>query len=477
MRSQLKRRLTYGANITVALLLAVALAVMANWLANKYPRRHDFIQTSDLYKLSDKTRNVLTALKTNVHFYVFSNPEDSELYTKLERLLAAYKDCSRQVDFTMVDSIRDIAKLRALVREMEVNEPDTVVVQYGDQKKLLTEMAMADFTFDHDFYTGNQIKRMKTFKAEQAFTSAILELMNPVKQHVKFSVKHGEKGILVYNADGLSDARRYLQRDNLEVEPLELIALPSLAETNCDVLVIAGPTRKFLEPEINVLRRYLLSGGRAMVLLDPEIESGLEPLLQEFNVAVGNNIVVDPARRLPYASPLQLVIGVYGRHPVTRALQTFTMLFLARAVSVIDAGNTVNIGTDLLETSPRGWGETDTGGDTFRFDEDKDQPGPVTVGVAIANEKTGMRLVVIGDADFITNREISQGGNRDLFLNGVNWLLNREFLVLVGTKTIVEMKRLELDKFQLSMITLLVMGVVPALSLLAGLFVWLARRQ
>jgi len=256
-----------------------------------------------------------------------------------------------------------------------------------------------------------------------------------------------------------------------------LIALPDLAQTNCDVLVIAGPTRKFLDPEINVLRRYLLNGGRALILLDPEIATGLEPLLKEFNVTVGNNVVVDPERRLPYASPLQLVIGLYGDHPITRRLQTFTMFFLARSVSVLDAGNTVNVASELLMTGRRGWGETETDGDTFRFDEDKDLVGPVSVGVTVENEKSGLRLIVIGDADFITNREITQGGNRDLFLNSVNWLLKREFLVSVGTKTIVEMKRLELDKFQLSVITLLVIGVVPALSLLAGLFVWLARRQ
>lgn len=43
MRSQTLRRLTYGANVAVALVLAAALVVMANWLANKYPRRHDFV--------------------------------------------------------------------------------------------------------------------------------------------------------------------------------------------------------------------------------------------------------------------------------------------------------------------------------------------------------------------------------------------------------------------------------------------------
>jgi len=477
MRSQLQRRLTYGANVAVALVLAAVLVVMANWLANKYPYRHDFVQTSDLYRLSDKTKSVLRALPTNVHFYVFSNPQDSELYGKLDRLLQAYGDVSRRVSFTMVDSIRDIAKFRALVRELSVDAPDTVVVVYGDQKKVLGEMDLADFRFAHDYNTGGQIKKMSQYKAEQAFTSALLELMHPVKLTTQFSVKHGEKSIFVFGADGLSEARRFLARDNLEAQPLELVTLQSLTPSNCALLIVAGPTKPFLEAEVNLLRRYLLDGGRALLLLDPELKSGLEDLLLEFNVKVGNNVVVDPERRLPYASPLQLVAALYGDHPITRRLQTFTMFFLVRSVAVRDPQNSVNVADELILTGNKGWGEVKTEGDTFRFNEEEDLPGPVSVGVTVENKKSGMRLIVIGDSDFITNCEIVQGANRDLFLNAVNWLLKREFLVAIGTKTVVEMKRLELDSLQLTVVTVLVIGVIPALALVAGLAVWLTRRR
>jgi hypothetical protein len=153
------------------------------------------------------------------------------------------------------------------------------------------------------------------------------------------------------------------------------------------------------------------------------------------------------------------------------------MFFLARSVSIRDPRNTVNVGDELIMTGRRGWGETRTDGDTFRFDEGEDLRGPVSVGVAVENQKSGLRLVVIGDADFITNREIVQGGNRDLFLSAANWLLKREFLVAVETKTVVEMKRLELNKPQLNIITLTVIGVVPALALAVGLMVWLLRRR
>ncbi len=477
MRHQWLRRLTYGSNVAVAILLAAALVVMANWLANKYPRRHDFIQTSDLYQISEKTRNVLQTLEQDVEFYVFSNPQESELYARLERLLAAYQSASRRVKVRMADTIRDITELRTLVRELNVDEPDTVVIKYGDEKKVLTEMKLADFTFEHNQYTGGQIKKLKSLKAEQAFTSAILELLNPVKINARFTVRHGEKSLSSYADDGYSEAKRLLDRDGISATPMELVSLTELSPTNCDVLVVAGPTKNFMEHELNLIRRYLNQGGRALIMLDPEMESGVEELVAEYNVKVGDDIVVDPELQLPYASPLQLMVGRYGNHPITRRLQTYTAFFLARSVSVMDERNDVNRVQELATTSRRGWGETETGKDNFRFTPGADLEGPVSIAVAVENEKTGMRLVVIGDADFFTNRELAQGANRDFFLNSVNWLVKREFLVAIGAKTITEMRRLDLNAMQLWAVTILVMGVVPLLAVLAGIIVYFRRRQ
>jgi len=477
MRHQVIRRLTYGSNVAVAVALAAALVVMVNWLANKYPRRHDFIQTSDMYQLSEKTKNVLKELERDVEFYFFSNPQESELYSKIERLLAAYQAVTPRVKVRMADTIRDIAELRKLVRELNVDEPDTVVIKYGDEKKVLTEMKLADFTFHYNEYTGGQIKKLKRLKAEQAFTSAILELMNPVKINARFTVRHGEKSLSSYADDGYSEAKRYLERDGISATPIELVALQEVPGTNCDVLIIAGPTKQFMEHELNLIRRYLNQGGRALIMLDPEMATGLEELVSEYNVKVGNDIVVDPELQLPYASPLQLIVGRYSGHAITRRLQTYTAFFLARSVSIADYENTVNRAQELATTSRRGWGETDTDKDSFKYTEGKDLDGPVSVAVAVENEKTGMRLVVIGDADFFTNRELARGANRDFFLNSVNWLVKREFLVAIGAKTVTEMRRLDLNAVQLWAVTIFVMGIVPLFAALAGILVYVRRRQ
>ncbi len=41
------------------------------------------------------------------------------------------------------------------------------------------------------------------------------------------------------------------------------------------------------------------------------------------------------------------------------------------------------------------------------------------------------RIVVFGDSDFVTNGYLGIPGNRDLFLNSVNWLAQQENLISI----------------------------------------------
>ncbi len=476
--SILKRRITYGTNVIIGIIVVFALVIMANYITYKYPKRYDFVQTSDLYKISDKTKNVLKTLDKDVNFYVFSNPQESELYTKLERLIKAYQAVNPKVKLNMLDKERDIAKVRKIVKDMSIDEPDSVGIKYGDEKKVLTEMDMADFNFKHNNYTGGQIKELKLFKAEQAFTSAIIELMNPRKYYAKFTVKHGEKSIFGFNDVGASEAKRYLLRDNVIAEPIELVSLKEIPTESNDVLVVAGPTREFMPHEVNLVRQYLSKGGRALFMLDPQVKTGLEPLLEEHNVRLGDDLVVDPGGQIPGASPLQLIVGLYHDHPIVRKLNgIYTLFVIARSVNVIDPENDVNQARELAITTRRGWSETDK--DTYppKFNDEEDEYGPICVAVAVDNKKSGMRIVVFGDSDFIANLEFSQGANRDLFMNSINWLIKRETLISIGPKTIQEIRRLDLSPLQLRIVTVVVIVVVPLLSVVAGVIVYFRRRQ
>ena len=481
MKETIIRRLTYGANVGIGIILAFILVILANALAAKYPRRYDFIQKQDLYKLSEKTLNVLKELQEPVEFYVFGNPQNSELYPKVKRLIDQYCDASSKVTCILADDyiLRDPGKIQKIKNQFNVTDWDTVIVKVGEETKELKENDMGDFKFEHNYYDYGQKKKLVLFKAEQALTSAILELQNPEQKHVYFTVNHGERSILSKDDRNYSIVKEYLERDRVLCAPLELYRLSDMTETNCDLLVVAGPTRDFLEEEVEVLRRYIMHGGRALIMIDPNSDcQSIPKLLTSCNVNVGDDVTVDPTTRIAGTGWFDLVIPTYPEHEITKNLDSLSIFYMARSVMEINPENKDYIVTPFLQTTSDGWGETKYHGTSYHYDEKTDLGGPVTIGAAVENKRTGMRLVVIGDADFADNfyaeRPIS---NRDIFLNACNWAMQREYLVSIGPKTIQEIRSLKLNRKQISLIRTLVIVLVPALALSLGLLVYVRRRQ
>ena len=112
-----------------------------------------------------------------------------------------------------------------------------------------------------------QAPKLKGFKGEEQFTSAILGVVNPKVPKIYFSTGHGEHDPDGMDADGYSQLKDALKRDNLDVEKTTLLS--GAVPADCDLLVIAGPKAPFTDPEKAALKAYLDKGGRALVLLDP----------------------------------------------------------------------------------------------------------------------------------------------------------------------------------------------------------------
>ncbi len=89
--------------------------------------------------------------------------------------------------------------------------------------------------------------------------------------------------------------------------------------------------------------------------------------------------------------------------------------------------------------------------------------------------KPETRIVAIGDSDFATNGDLGIGGNRDLFLNIVNWLAQQENLISIRPRD-PEDRRDHPDGGQDRFIFWLTVLIIPGLILLAGVQTWWRRR-
>jgi ABC-type uncharacterized transport system involved in gliding motility auxiliary subunit len=190
------------------------------------------------------------------------------------------------------------------------------------------------------------------------------------------------------------------------------------------------------------------------------------------------------------------VAASYPAHPITDNFNLMTAYPLARSMTPVEGGVDGHTAQRLVETSRNSWGETNlkslTGGQPAKMDDD-DKKGPVSLAAAVSapasvtpapadpkkdgdNPKPAeTRLVAFGDSDFASNGALGAGGNRDLFLNTVNWLAQQENLIAIRPRD-PEDRRITLTADQERRIFYLTVLIVPGLVLLAGVQTWWRRR-
>ena len=133
----------------------------------------------------------------------------------------------------------------------------------------------------------------------------------------------------------------------------------------------------------------------------------------------------------------------------------------------------------------------------MEFNADKgDRAGPITLGAAVSapatdapappsgnaspaapesRPKPESRVVAIGDSDFAANSFLGFQGNRDFFMNTINWLAQQENLIAIRPRQ-PEDRRLTLNADQQQRVMLLCLFILPGIVFASGVYAWWKRR-
>jgi hypothetical protein len=414
------------------------------------------------------------------------------LYSDVRNLLRSYEYAARSsktLRFALeyVDPDRDLARARELAREYDVHEADVVLLVSGGRSRVVEAKDLR--TFKVEVEDGTAVRRPKGFLGEQAFSSAIHSVAQPEQPVACFLTGHGEHSPDDHEHGGYSALARAMRRDNIDVRQLFLAGAGGVPE-DCSVLIAAGADRRLSQAEVDYIGDYLDRNGRLLVLADPGVHVGLEELLADWGirlspaVAVGLNLT---------GLGRDLLVMQYGRHAVTRNLQSVaTMFFRPRVIQPIKEAESVEPAqadkprvSVLAVNTSEGWAETDPNQKPPRFDPENDTRGPVPIAVAaergpvqgIEVELSPTRIVVIGDSYFVSNgaMEGGFGGNLSFFLSAVNWLLEREELIGIEPSE-PGVLRLDINRKQMRAVWGIVVLAIPGVVVLLGIIVRLWRR-
>jgi hypothetical protein len=486
------RRLLGDINALVALTLLGVSLVLGNYVAARHYRRADWTRAR-VYSLSDRTIQVLRGLSQELRITVVEIPEAGvtagDVYASIREVLERFQAQSPLIKVEYLDPVREPERAKLLLSKYRITNFDiqsgVVIFDNGTQNKYVSQEDMVEYDFSGEPGPGS--RKLRAFKGEQAFLSAMLTIGEKPRT-LCFTKGHLEAEIDSFERTGYSILSDELRRDSFQTKSLEDLGRSGVPG-ECDAVVVGGPQRAFLPPEVEALEGYLQKGGRAIFLLGPAFDQGqrsfvrvgLEELLERHGVRLGQNVVVEPKSGLT-AGGLVWKVEHYAAHPITsRMTSAPTVWPLAREVRASSKEGVT--ATEIVSSGDGAWGETDLG--SFRgeaeprFDAGNDAKGPVPVAGAVDEGSRASRLVVFGSAALVANArlEVPADYNRDLFLNAAGWVTGRTVAVGGVGPRATEHIKLSITSSQVTNIGLIAVLFMPLGAALLGGFVWWARRS
>jgi ABC-type uncharacterized transport system involved in gliding motility auxiliary subunit len=457
-----RRSLQVTSNALIGAVAMVLILGVLNVMAVRYSQQWDLSENQQ-FSLAPQTQAVVRSLQKPLKVWTFRAKPPIQTLEE-ETLLERYQKFNRdRFSFEFVDSQAN----PGLARKYEVRSPQQVILDYDSRTKTMTGPL-----------------------TEANLTPAIAAIIRDQQLTVYFLEGHGEVPLTGGELNFQAAAEELAQQD-IAVEPLNLVQQPQIP-ADANVLIIAGPKRPYLEPEVQLLRNYLKQGGRLFVMLNPESKTNLEGLLQAWGVTLDNRIIVDASgagEQLLGLGPAVPVVFDYGSHPITQDFDKgFSFFPLAQAVTVTPAAE--REATALLMTGEQTWAEQNPDSSKLERNPNVDRPGPLSIGVAIeqpvetptaesatpSSSAAATRLVVLGDSDFATTGPFGQGLNGDLFLNVVNWLGGDQSTALsLRPKQQVE-RRLDLKTGTFRLLAVIAVLLLPLAALVGAGVMWWRRR-
>jgi ABC-type uncharacterized transport system involved in gliding motility auxiliary subunit len=372
--------------VLLAVQLVAVLGILGCLLtvAVRHPWRLD-LTPDRRFTLTAHTRAVLDALPFPVLATYFYGADDPVARRDVEALLRLYADASPR--FTV--ALRDLDRSPGEARRLGVSAYNVITLE-----------------------TDGRVTRVD-LPNEEYLTAALVRLAGTAPTVAYVLQGHGERG--GSDPDGRNGLRATVRA--LEADGFSTRWLAGAGEIPADaqLVVLPGPTRDLLDGEIDALDAYVVRGGGLLVLIDPPTPASVRRLLAAFGIEMGDDVVVDEQSRLLGADGLTARVAYLNEAVSPVNLEVNALLPLAQTVRLVDRPDVTS--DYLAVTDESAWADVDRrslAGAPPVFRRDTDRAGPLPVAVVAQVGAARGRVVVVGDADFVTNLHLDLLGNRDL---------------------------------------------------------------
>jgi ABC-2 type transport system permease protein len=517
---QQKIRFLFG-DLTL-ILVVLGFLVLINFLSYRHFLRLDLTE-NQIYTLSESSRRVVGKLGDPVTIQCFFSkkapPELGVIRQQISDLLEEYRVNGKgKVKVIFSDPAEDpLLKKRVQIMgipqvQMNVYEKDQaqitnvymgIAISYEDRQEILPF-----------------VKEAKNL--EYDVTSAILRLLRNEKKRIVF-LTGGEE----YDLNGNFGTVRKI------LEPLYELAgyNPATVETipgGTDLLIVVSPGQ-VPEKTKYAIDQYVMRGGKVFFLIDrvdingstmtaSRRDSNLDDLIGSYGVKLTQDLLLDRFNmsinfrtgytilRVPYAFfPKVVKAGFAADNPIVNRLEALSLPWVT-ALEIVEKRDVKD--TVLARSSPYGWlqrgmynispaqefnpppGEIKSYplvvllegkfssyfGGSASGDVAGRIPGEAKT-AHLSRSQKDTKILVVGNARFLTNGFISAPGNADFFLNAVDWFTWGDDLIGIRAKQMLNRPLPILSERQKRLIKYSNMIGVPVLVILLGVIRFYLRQR
>ncbi len=313
------RQTKYAAYAATYILVIIAIIATANVLANRYDKSYD-TTSNKRYSLSDQTVKIVKGLKQDATITYFDQVSH---FQSAKDQLDLYANLSHKIHVEYVDPDKN----PQLAREAGIKNYGTAIVRVGANKQ--------------------EAKGLN----EEGITGAFIRDLKNTTRTVCFLTGSGEHQIDDSSRNGYSRFKDLLGKDEYAAKSINLLQKAEIP-SDCTVLVVAGPSGDYQQPEVDAIKKFVEDGGRALFLLDPPLKMGrseiadndaLAGLLQGWGVTVDKDLILDlnPIGQLYGLGPQVALVDSYGSHSIVSEMKgTATGFPLSRSIDVKSGSKT-----------------------------------------------------------------------------------------------------------------------------------------
>jgi len=439
----------------VYVVIVLGVLGLVNFLANRYNKSFDTTANKQ-FTLSDQTLKLAKGLKDPVTITYWDQPSKFE---GARDLLDRYKNLSSKIDV----EYRDADKQRTQALAAGVKTLGTVFVD-----------------------VGNKHQEAKSLTEEEV-TGAMVRALKGGERTACFVLGSGEHSLDDADRTGYSELKTLIEKNNYKTESIKLLGNAEVPK-DCTLVVVAGPRRDYIQPEVDALKKYIETGGRGLFMLDPPLKFAKDETDDNqalVNVLAGWGVTVDPDLVLDTSGVGQIfgmgpevpLVASYEPHAIVREMKDMPTGFpLARSLDIKTGDKTAV--EKLFSTPENSFATTNLKSSDIR-QTPNDKKGPFVLGAAGTINGAGAtengRFVVVGSSTWVANFFLRFNGNRDLVMNMLNWLSSDEDLISIRPKEPAD-RRLNLTRVQMNMVFYASVVMIPLFVVIAGVGVWWRRR-